>query len=62
MPQWDDRYLSVWGRTQDAPPTWWAGPKLMVGGEGARAQRRQRSDPHDVRGVWLQFGQQDPGF
>ena len=61
-PQGDDRCVCVWDRTQNNPLTWWAGPKLMVSGEGAGAQRGHHADSDDVRGVGLQFCQQDSGL
>lgn len=61
-PQWGDRVCVCLMQNTDNQPTWWAGPKLMVRGERARTQWGQHSDSDDVCGVWLQFGQQDPGF
>ena len=61
-PQGDDRCVCAWDRTQSNPLTWWAGPKLVVSGEGAGSQRGHHADSDDVRGVGLQFRQQDPGL
>lgn len=50
------------GQNTDNLLTWWAGPKLMVSGEGAGAQRVHHGFWLMYVSVGLQFCQQDSGL